>query len=542
VKPTKFFSILDYLVGREIFFNILKDYYQTWKFKHVDLKSLQSVCEKIYGKNLDWFFEQWINGTPKVDYACSQIKSQRQHDSLWQTEVTIKKIGDGIVPVETEAITEKNDTITKVWDGNEDQVTLSFFSREKINKVRLDPRDIILDQNRFNNGTPQFKLFLYPDFPSMYYLPRDTYSLFLWPRIWYNEVDGLKLGIKLFGSYLNRYYVTRNYLWYNLKSEQFDYNFGYSMPWDEIDRSLWRHIYFRRIEGRFSLNVNLNYQAVQSFAQPPTHSFRFGFSHFHLFDEAYDYRLLRINHRNYKITEWQTGDINKIYFTFNLDNSVKNPRFNGDVSLYSASRYWNSDFDYTKFAAKLDYDKITSTGKIRWQVRSFLGLIRPANQVPVQDRLSVAGANAIQRFDYYYLRSPGSYPVWLNYHLPGDGNLRGYINEIDNGHGFLSSDGLLTANIDVSFRRLHLLFPDFLQNALAGVDFKIFFDGGRVSLYQAKDQFLFDAGIGLLVNKMILGKLRKVRFEFPLWVSQPNLNNFAHHESNWQFRWLMSFQ
>ncbi len=542
VKPTKFFAILDYLMGRENFIKILQTYYQEWKFKHVDLSSLQSACEKISGDKLDCFFYDWINSTPKIDYALSQITNQRQNDKIWKTELTIKKLGNSVLPVEIQAITTKYDTITKIWDGHGEQKTLTFLSEAKTAYVRLDPRDIILDQNRFNNGTPQFKLFLYPDFPSMYYLPRDAYSLFFWPRVWYNKIDGAKVGIKLFGSYLNHYYVTRNYCWYNLKSQQVDYHFAYSMPWDEVNKNLWRHIILKKMEGRFSLNFNLNYNIVQSFAQPPTHNFRVGFFHCHLFDESYFYRPLKIDHENYKVAEWEAGNINKIYFTYILDNSVKNPHFKAETNFQFASRSLNSDFDYAKLSAKLEYDKISTSGKIRWQLRGFWGIISPANHLPVQDRFGVAGTNPIEKFDYYYLSSPGSIPNWLNYHLPGDGNLRGYLNEIDHSYHFLSSRKLLTANLDITIRRLHLLVPAFLTDVMAGIDLKIFGDGGWISLYQTTDKLLFDAGIGLAINKIIFGKLRKIRLEFPLWLSQPNFNNFVQQQSNWSFRWLMSCQ
>ena len=61
-------------------------------------------------------------------------------------------------------------------------------------------------------------------------------------------------------------------------------------------------------------------------------------------------------------------------------------------------------------------------------------------------------------------------------------------------------------------------------------------------MYETKEQFLFDAGFGLIINKMILGKLRKVRIEFPIWLNQPNLTGTGKSEPNMKFRWLLSFQ
>ena len=542
VKPTKFFAILDYVVGRENFIKILRAYYQEWKFKHVDLNSLQSVAEEVHGEKLDWFFQPWMTGTPRIDYACCNITSKKQKTGVWKTDVIFKRLGDGVLPVEAEAITTENDTITKIWDGRESQTRLTFLTESKIKRIWLDPRDIILDQNRFNNGTPRFKLFLYPEFPSMYYMPRDAYSLFLWPRIWYNKIDGVKLGLKLFGSYLNRYGVMRNYLWYNLESQKFDFNLGYSVPWEKINKNLWRHFYIKKVAGRFSFNANLNYNIIKSFLQLPTHNFRFGFSHFHLFDEKYDHRKKQIGKDIFKVKEWVPGNINKLYFSYILDNPTKMPHHKFVFNLQLSSKTFKSDFNYSRLSLQYNYETLKQAGKVWFKFRSFLGYCYPAKNIPIQERFGIAEANPVQRFDYYYLRSPGSYPTWINYHLPGDGNLRGYLNKFYENNSYLSSDRLWTANVDLTFRKLHQLFPKSVGRIFAGIDVKLFFDGGVVSMYESKDQYLFDAGFGLIINKMILGKLRKIRLEFPIWLNQPNLNGFSKPEQNWKFRWLLSFQ
>jgi hypothetical protein len=542
IKPTKFFAILDYIVGREKFINILKSYYQKWKFKHVDLSAFQNVVEDVFGEKLDWFFLPWITGTPRIDYACSNIKSYKQKTGVWKTDVVFKRLGDGVLPVEAEALTTKNDRITKMWDGRESQTTMTFLTESKIKRICLDPRDIILDQNRFNNGTPQFKLFLYPEFPSMYYMPRDSYSVFLWPQVWYNKINGAKLGLKIFGSYLNRYAVMRNYLWYNLESHNFDFNLGYSFPWEKINKNLWRHFYIKKIEGRISINANLNYNVAKSFAQPPTQNFRIGFSHFHLFDEKFDYRFNQVGNNIFKVKEWDPGNINKLYIAYFLDSSVKIPHHMLTLDFQLSAKTLNSDFDYTRLSLQYDYETIKHTGKIRFKFRSFFGYSSPSNKIPVQDRFGIAEANPIKRFNYYYLRSPGSYPTWINYHLPGDGNLRGYLNQFYKNISYLSSDKLVTTNTDLTFRKLHQFFPKSIRKIFAGIDFNIFFDSGLISVYETKEQFLFDAGFGLIINKMILGKLRKVRIEFPIWLNQPNLTGTGKSEPNMKFRWLLSFQ
>lgn len=48
-------------MGEEKFRQLLKEYYTTFSFKTVTSSDFFSLCEKIYGKDLDKFFESWIS-------------------------------------------------------------------------------------------------------------------------------------------------------------------------------------------------------------------------------------------------------------------------------------------------------------------------------------------------------------------------------------------------------------------------------------------------------------------------------------------------
>ncbi|MCU0644571.1 MAG: M1 family metallopeptidase, partial [bacterium] len=257
-KPSKFFAMLDNLVGHETFIQILHDYYEQCKFTHVNSKKFQEICEQVAKTDLDWFFNQWIHATNRIDYACSGYNSRQQQDGTWETDVAVTRLGNGILPVEIEAITSAGDSSRIRWDGTAKHTVISLQTNSKVNEVYLDPDDLILDQNRLNNGSPRIKLFYYPEFPSMHYLPRDAYSLFLWHQVWYNDIDGLGLGVNVFGGYLNRYYVTRNSIWYGIKSQKLHYKLGLSSPWESIDHNLWRHFSILNIEGRREIDANLS--------------------------------------------------------------------------------------------------------------------------------------------------------------------------------------------------------------------------------------------------------------------------------------------
>jgi len=538
LKPSRFFGMLEYLVGRENFVRILRTYYQEWKFRHVNRRVFQQVCERVTGRKLDWFFDQWIDETPRIDYACGNVKSHQQPDGRWKTAVTIKRLGTGVMPVETQVITMAGDTMRKRWAGNAPKGVVTFMTPSKVTRYQLDPDDIILDQNRCNNSSFRPQFFLYPDFVSMYYLPRNSYSVFYWPRVWYNDVDGFKLGIKIFGGYLNRYYITRDYFWYGFRSHKFDCKFSYSMPWERINRNLWRHIYLLKMEGRTELNVNINYNHFKKFAALQAHVFRLGFIYQYLNEPEYTYHRFDVGNKAVKVQEWSKGTIAKLYFscqTRSLPGLDFN--FNGQIS----HKVWGSDFNYVRLALSNQW---TRTGILRsgtLKIRFFIGYsYHPDSRVPLQEMFHLAQAGPNQRFNYYYLRSAGSMPYWLHYHLPGDGNLRGYLNKIVGNDSPLAGNKLATLNIDFVKRNFQRLFPRKMQGLVQGIDLNLFFDMGRIWVNGVDAKYLCDAGIGVKFYKIILGK--RFHVQFPLFLNKPVLDKYTPPESRWKFRWIVSFQ
>ena len=59
-------------VGDSSFFKILRTYFQKFKYKNASTQDFQDVCEKVTGKNLKFFFDQWIyKGTGKIEAECN---------------------------------------------------------------------------------------------------------------------------------------------------------------------------------------------------------------------------------------------------------------------------------------------------------------------------------------------------------------------------------------------------------------------------------------------------------------------------------------
>ena len=67
-------------IGDSAFFRTLKAYFKKFKYKNTTTKKFEKLTEKIAGKNLDYFFNQWINkkGIPVFKIIYSSIKSKEK--------------------------------------------------------------------------------------------------------------------------------------------------------------------------------------------------------------------------------------------------------------------------------------------------------------------------------------------------------------------------------------------------------------------------------------------------------------------------------
>jgi aminopeptidase N len=59
--------MLRWEVGDSTFFNILKEYFNKYKFSSASTSDFIEVCENVNGRNLKKFFHQWIEGEGEIE-------------------------------------------------------------------------------------------------------------------------------------------------------------------------------------------------------------------------------------------------------------------------------------------------------------------------------------------------------------------------------------------------------------------------------------------------------------------------------------------
>ncbi len=94
------------VIGEKELANGLLRYYEVCKFKHPEPIDLERVFEKESGVELDWYFDQWINTTRKLDYGINSILEVNG-----ELQVTLERNEEMLMPVDLE-ITDRNGSKT----------------------------------------------------------------------------------------------------------------------------------------------------------------------------------------------------------------------------------------------------------------------------------------------------------------------------------------------------------------------------------------------------------------------------------------------
>ncbi len=181
-------------LGDSILDNSIRELYQENGSKLISTSNFKEIITKKSPKNLDWFFNDFIQTNKKIDYTIDGVFTEK--DSL---KVTIRNKRNITTPVLLYGLNDK-EIIFKEWFTAIDDVKTVTISNQNINKVALNYKNIYPELNTLDNWkslekkifNKPIKFNLIKDIDDPYYN-----QLFYQPNVSYNLYNGLILGVKL---------------------------------------------------------------------------------------------------------------------------------------------------------------------------------------------------------------------------------------------------------------------------------------------------------------------------------------------------------
>lgn len=167
-----FLNQLRYIIGNEVFDSGMKQFFETWKFKHPTGEDFLRVMEKESGMVLDWYYQYFINTTKTIDYGISTVAGDEE-----ATYVTLKR--HDLTPMPIDLMVEYEDgskeifylplrimrgeksndeypdverTVLEDWPWVYPTYTLKIpQAASSITRIEIDPSQRMADINRDNN-------------------------------------------------------------------------------------------------------------------------------------------------------------------------------------------------------------------------------------------------------------------------------------------------------------------------------------------------------------------------------------------------------
>ena len=187
-KTALMLKYLEQYMGPDNFEKGMKNYYDTWHFKHPYPEDFRVCMQKNTPKSLDWFFDGMLHTDKKIDFTI--LSAQNSGDT---TIVNIRNNSGLNAPVKVDAF-RGDSVIATVWadafTGSADiRIQAKDWTSLKIDDCVPDAKTA---NNVYKNSGSRFRIKLKPYFG----LNRSEQSkVFLAPSLAYNQYDGIMLGL-----------------------------------------------------------------------------------------------------------------------------------------------------------------------------------------------------------------------------------------------------------------------------------------------------------------------------------------------------------
>lgn len=536
-KPVCMLFALEYMLGGEMLFRCIREYYLRWKFRHPYETDMFDSFEQTSGSELTWFFEQWVYTDKKLDYALSapELTGVEDGGNAFHYKIKVRRVGEMVTPLVV-TVELKNGSVKKFWIPLNDappppgeHITLpvwdqlrdphSEFAAEivipaKIKSLDIDPDNLLADVNPLNNRWPLPKI-RFDWLTSENYPPVDAYQIRHRPSIGYNAVDGAEFGWRVKGSFLeykNQVDLSLRLGALNLPP---DWSAAYRTPVSALNPNAFFSASAFDINGYSGGGLSVDYQEKPYYRGAPRAGVKVSLEHRRHYSDHYPLFP----------QAWSRGEDNSVFIRYWRDIF---PDARMEIGLRTA--LFSGNFDYSLLEWNLR-QKVRLSGKSSLTLRLGTGYLDGDN-APAQRLFYLSGWNPETGRSYEFMGVRGMIPPGWQEHSftqtrPG---ILGCSNFFAGGDSYAAVNAELTLPPCVSrsfwlpvFGRIRPALQPLLFAGAAADPGGIF--PGRETVWEA--------GPGFVLTGVPGGEFRLM---FPLW-----LDPAPADEDEFDFRWVVSF-
>ena len=189
----EFTYLRDYL-GDSLFDAIMSDFYQQWKFRHPGPDDLRNVFKQHTEKDLNWFFDDFIGTTKRIDYHIVRIEEQ---------QLLVKNKGEMASPLIIAGLSGDSTYFEKWIDGFTGESWIEI-PKGDYTEIKIDPHHVMPERFRLNNNIRTSGIFAKSDPIQLQLLTGiedpEKIPLMYVPLVNWNREDGMMVGVALYNG------------------------------------------------------------------------------------------------------------------------------------------------------------------------------------------------------------------------------------------------------------------------------------------------------------------------------------------------------
>ena len=170
---------------------------------HITSEDVRRAAETASGRDLHWFFQQWVSDRVWLDYAVGRVETAPYTAAsgrpMYSNRVEIRRLGAAIMPLTVRLIARDGTLYDTALDGTAQTTVVTWESAAPLQDVHLDPEHKLPDVQRLNNvyHVP-YSVRPLIDFPRL-----DRYLLYPFVTLDNNFIDGYVPRLHLIALYLD---------------------------------------------------------------------------------------------------------------------------------------------------------------------------------------------------------------------------------------------------------------------------------------------------------------------------------------------------
>lgn len=139
-------------LGDNLFFKVLKVYYNKYKYKNASIENFTELVEEESGENYSWFFKQWIyDGEGKLELEYNYTQTKKNESYL--VDFTFNQVQEGYgnynFLLDFDFYLDDGSKIRDTIRVSKREFILNFSFKKRVTKIDLDPDNWIAAQITF---------------------------------------------------------------------------------------------------------------------------------------------------------------------------------------------------------------------------------------------------------------------------------------------------------------------------------------------------------------------------------------------------------